>query len=278
MHFGEGEVLVLVATILVAALVLSATGGAWVGRWVAARSKPDPGGAGLLLGAATGLLGLLIGFTFAMSAERFETRRELVVSEANALSTTYLRDSLFPAPYGVHLDALLARYGEARLDFFAAGRDPARLAEVGRKTGVLQDQIWKETAAALKLPGSAPVATAVLVTTNEMFDLAATRQAARQAPVPQAILWLLALVAIGTAGLCGYSLRLGGGVQRIAASTLLVMIGASMALILDLDWPTHGLIIVPQQPMLSEVADLKAHELRRQEFTLPDLPASVGGQ
>jgi hypothetical protein len=34
------------------------------------------------------LLGLLIAFTFSMAAERFDTRRGLVIDEANALGTT----------------------------------------------------------------------------------------------------------------------------------------------------------------------------------------------
>jgi hypothetical protein len=269
--------LLVVTVIFIGALLLTAAIGARYAKWVAARSKPEPTGAGLLLGAATGLLGLLIGFTFAMSAERFETRRELVVSEANALSTTYLRDSLFPGPSGVRLDAMLARYGEARLAFAGAGRDPARLAEVARRTGVLQDEIWRETSAALRLPGSAPLAYGVLKTTNEMFDLAATRQAANFAPVPAAVFWLLAFSAIGSAGLCGYNMMLDGSRHLIATTTLLTMIGASIALMLDLDSPAHGLIIVPQQPMISEVADIKAHELRRQTFTLPDPDGSASG-
>ena len=232
--------------------------------------RPTPAGAGVLLGAASGLLGLLIGFTFAMSAERFETRRELVVSEANALSTTYLRDSLFPGPLGARLDALLTRYGETRLAFFDAGRDPGRLSAVAQRTGALQDEIWRQTSAALRLPQSAPLTVGVLKTTNEMFDLAATRQAASVAPVPAAIFWLLAFAALGSAGLCGYNLALGGAHHRIAAGTVLAMIGASIALLVDLDWPAHGLITVPQQPMISEVANLEAHELHRLAFTLPD--------
>lgn len=262
--------LLLLAAVLIAALLLTAAAGARHAAWVAARSKPDLAGTGLLLGAATGLLGLLIGFTFSMSIERFETRRDLVVAEANALSTTYLRDSLFPGQVGVRLDSLLAQYGEARLAFLGAGRDPARLAEVARRTGVLQDEIWRQTAIGLRLPGSGPLTIGVLNTTNEMFDLAATQHAARLAPVPAEVLWLLVLAALATASLCGYNLQLGGTRHLVASSILLAMVGMSIALIIDLDWPTRGLITVPQQPMISEVANLKAHELKRQAFTILD--------
>ena len=47
-------------------------------------------------GALLGLLGLLLGFTFAMAVSRYQARRDLVVKEANAIGTTFLRASLLP--------------------------------------------------------------------------------------------------------------------------------------------------------------------------------------
>jgi hypothetical protein len=110
-----------------------------------------------------------------------------------------------------------------------------------------------------------------------MFDLAASRQAARLAPVPGAVFWLLALVSIGTASLCGFNLALAGNRHLAASSAVFVMIAASIALIVDLDWPATGLVLVPQQPMISQVADLRAHESRRGAFTLPDATAPPAG-
>ncbi|MEO8812368.1 MAG: hypothetical protein ABI376_05590 [Caulobacteraceae bacterium] len=261
--------ILVVAIILIASLLVAAAGGARLGVRVMTRSKPDADGAGRLLAGATGLLALLIGFTFAMSAERFETRRALVVAEANALSTTYLRDGLLPAPFAGRLQDLVSRYGEARLAFFGARRHSERLLKVARRTGELQDEVWAQTAEALKAPQAGPFATSVLVTTNEMFDLAATRYAAQVAPVPAAILWLLALTAVGTAVLLGYTLMLGGNRHRLANAALLVIVGAAITLIVDLDTPTIGAIVVPQQPMVDEIADMKAHEARRVLVTRP---------
>ncbi|MGH8043660.1 MAG: hypothetical protein ACREOX_03540, partial [Stenotrophomonas sp.] len=45
-----------------------------------------------------GLLALLIGFTFSLALGRYDERRTLVVSEANALGTTWLRTDLLDAP------------------------------------------------------------------------------------------------------------------------------------------------------------------------------------
>src|SRR4051812_28371364 len=51
---------------------------------------------GGIQGTVLGMLGLLVGFTFAMAAGRFDTRRELVLKEANAVGTTWLRAGLLP--------------------------------------------------------------------------------------------------------------------------------------------------------------------------------------
>src|SRR5882672_11281158 len=64
-------------------------------RRFSAKRRPDGGetsdSIGHRLPAALALLGLLIAFTFSMAADRFATRRALVVSEGNAIGTTYLR-------------------------------------------------------------------------------------------------------------------------------------------------------------------------------------------
>lgn len=48
--------------------------------------------------AIFGLLGLLLGFAFAGATSRLEARRQLIVQEANAIGTAYLRLDLLPPP------------------------------------------------------------------------------------------------------------------------------------------------------------------------------------
>src|SRR5262245_9726116 len=46
-----------------------------------------------------GLLALLLGFTFALAIDRYETRRILVQQEANAINTAYTRAQLLDEPH-----------------------------------------------------------------------------------------------------------------------------------------------------------------------------------
>ena len=48
--------------------------------------------------AMLGLLGLLLGFTLAMAVSRWDERRDVIVDEANAIGTLWLRAGLLEAP------------------------------------------------------------------------------------------------------------------------------------------------------------------------------------
>src|SRR5437870_4214168 len=73
-----------------------------IGRRIGLRHKAKGlavGGAGhgAVEGAVFALMGLLIAFTFSGAADRFNTRRQLIVEETNAIGTAYLRLDLLPA-------------------------------------------------------------------------------------------------------------------------------------------------------------------------------------
>src|ERR1044072_8017353 len=59
--------------------------------------EPEAPSAGLM-GATLGLLAFMLAFTFGLAGTRFEARRQLVQSEANAISTAYLRTDMLPEP------------------------------------------------------------------------------------------------------------------------------------------------------------------------------------
>ena len=103
---------------------------------------------GGIQGAVLGLLGLLLGFTFAMAVERFDTRRGLIVKEANALGTTHLRASLLPDAHQAPVKDLLRRYVDVRLKYWPLVDDPAQFDEGRRLVGEIQAHLEHATEAA----------------------------------------------------------------------------------------------------------------------------------
>src|SRR3954447_15539779 len=78
-------------TILYPATFLLISGAAGFGTWIGRRSRvlrQRGGEIGTLTGAALGLLALLAVFSFSVALARYETRRSLVLEEANAIGST----------------------------------------------------------------------------------------------------------------------------------------------------------------------------------------------
>ncbi len=71
---------------------------------------------GSMVGATLGLLAFMLAFTFGLAASRFESRREVLQEEVNAIGTTYLRTSFLPDDQGPKVRALLREYVDLRLE------------------------------------------------------------------------------------------------------------------------------------------------------------------
>lgn len=79
-----------------------------------AGSNPEAGGESYVLSGAFGLLALLMAFAFSLAIGRYETRRLLVIEEANAIGTMSTRLALLEDRQRVPLAAELEHYAKTR--------------------------------------------------------------------------------------------------------------------------------------------------------------------
>ena len=94
-----------------------------VGLWWQARMPGEQEGpTDVLVGSLLALMAFLLAVTMSMAADRFDTRRGLVVAEANAIGTTYLQADYLPQPATDEMRALLREYLPLRI---AGGRPRA---------------------------------------------------------------------------------------------------------------------------------------------------------
>ncbi|MDB5986115.1 MAG: hypothetical protein JWR16_1168 [Nevskia sp.] len=247
--FDASETLTYCVTLLL--LVLAAELGFRLGRresrGIGEHTRSQ---AGAIQAAVLGLLALLLGFTFSLSSARFDARKQLVVQEANAIGTAALRAALLPQPYPRELAKLFPPYVQVRLGFLDAGTDQDQLKEVARRTQALQTQMWAlATAAAIADPHAVSTGLA-LQALNDMFDVTSKRSAALRNRVPESVLQLLFFVAFVSFALTGYSLGLSGARALKLVLMLAALVAAVIILIVDLDRPRRGLIVVSQQSML----------------------------
>src|ERR1700704_3952082 len=114
---------------------------------------------GLILAATLTLLGLIIGFSFAMATSRYDQRKNLEEAEANAIGTEYVRADLLPAADAVKVRALLRKYVWQRIGFYTA--DDAAVAQIDAETAQLQSALWSAVVAPAALQPTPVVALAV---------------------------------------------------------------------------------------------------------------------
>src|SRR5580704_5985866 len=100
----------------------------------------------LILGATLTLLGLMIGFTFAMAISRYDQRKDYEEREANAIGTEYVRLDLLSAASAAELRALLREYLDQRIVYYT-NRDSELLRQTRAKTSQLQSELWSEVTA-----------------------------------------------------------------------------------------------------------------------------------
>jgi len=167
-----------------------------IGRARRARGVPGFGeGSTAVQGSLFALLGLLVAFAISGGETRLDGRRKLIVEEANAIGTAYLRVDLTPAAAQPALRDDFRRYVDARLAFYAHFLDFERARADHRRADELQAQLWQRAVAASREAPDNRVALLLLPAVNAMIDVTTARDAALRTHVPLATFVLLIVLA-----------------------------------------------------------------------------------
>jgi hypothetical protein len=205
--------------------------------------------------AIFGLMGLMIAFTFSGAAQRYELRRQLVVDEANAIGTSYLRIDLLPAARQAALRHKYRQYLESRIAIYQPGMNTSHEAIANK----LQQEIWAGTVAALA--EAPPQATIIIVPAlNEMIDVTTRRSIAALTHTPKLIMAMLLTLGLVCSLLAGYVI--GSSHTRHAGFHWLAfafMMTITIYVIYDLDYPRYGAIQIDfaDRALTDLLADMK---------------------
>jgi hypothetical protein len=248
----------LIALTLIAAMILASLAGYALrrrhARKAATGGKDTDDQEGHVLAAVLGLLALLIGFTFALAVDRFESRRGLVLEEANAIGTAYLRTQLLEEPHRTRISRILVDYTDHRLEAsHATVEDAAR--ELARDHELVTE-LWTATAAAFPTIRSIDFSSAYLDSINTVIDLGEARIVSRQVRVPYAVYLVLFIYVIAAAGLHGFTLQ--GKRERYTTVFLFLLLTLCLMLIIDIDRPASGEINESQGAMEDLRASLQS--------------------
>ena len=221
-----------------------------VGRRIGERRlSRDPDGAragtGAVEGAIFGLVGLLIAFTFSGAASRFDDRRELIVQEANAIGTVYLRIDLLPEGTHENMRERFRRYLDARIEGYRKLPDVEAARVVLTQANAMQGEIWAAAIAAAHGEGASPDALKLLLPAlNDMFDITTTRTNATSIHPPMIIYGMLIILTLASALMAGYGMAGSKARPWLHIIGFALVMALAVYIILDIEYPRLGLIRV----------------------------------
>jgi hypothetical protein len=237
----------LLAVILLAVLLVAMEAGFGVGRRRAETLADNEKSQSMTLQAAVlGFLALLLGFSFSVSFSRFDTRRRLVIQEANAIETTYLRAGILPEAQRERVRQLLRAYSLSRTP------DPNQVAveRAIARSEQLQDELWQE-AEQFGLSDADPGRKTLFTNSlNQMIDLHAERVAAYLFRAPPSAMLLLGGGGVLAVMVMGYASGVNRRHQTLGLLVMVVLIVSVTTIIMDLENSGKGLIQPSRQPML----------------------------
>ncbi len=180
----------IAAVFVVFAIVMMACyeAGFRLGRWWQDRTPGEQEGpTGMLVGSILALLAFLLAVTMGMASDRFDSRRAIVLDEANAIGTTYLRAGYLPEPASSEIRELLRAYVPLRIGVTDAIDVQA---DIDASTAI-QARLWAIAEEVARTTDQGDLVALFIESLNEMIDLHETRITARNARVPETVVLLL---------------------------------------------------------------------------------------
>lgn len=246
------ELLIVVG--LIGGVMITHEAGFWLGSRLRSTDEPFDRQVALVRGSTAALVAFLIGFAFSGAASRFIDRIDIIVNEANALGTAYLRADLIADPQRSELKAALREYTGDRVQLLSGERRD-QIEPLLAKVGALHERMWRAAIAGTE--GNAPLAGVVLPPVNEVIDLHATHltMARRHLPLPIMAV-LLGTAAVGI-GLIGFGNGRVGRRFTLLDSVYGVVLAVALWMTIDLDYPGLGIIRVTNLPVVEALAAMK---------------------
>lgn len=240
---------VLIAAILFFGMLLLLELGYRIGRSLQVHASGSKSQINAVQASVLGVLALLLGFTFSLALQRYDSRSEAVVDEANAIGTTYLRAQLLPTSLRWDTLALLRAYVDLRVESSSLNLVDATRETLAQQSEQLRQQLWARAQQAAEQDAS-PVRSGLFIQSlNDLIDAYGRRDAALSRHVPEVVLIVLFATFLMAGGILGYASGVDGHRPTVPSYLMVLVIVLLVFIIIDLDRPRRGLIAVNQKSL-----------------------------
>jgi hypothetical protein len=192
-----------------------------------------------------GLLALILGFSFSMAVSRYDVRRVIAVSEANAIGTAYIRSSFIHFDEPEQVKSLFKRYADLRIEIYKSKNSDKVIAELSN----IQEELLSKFRKVTK-KDRGELESAYLVSLNEMFDVANARNFALFKMLPPSFYLLIIIIGAVAIGLINFDRGFDQDKSHWRATLFIVLFVVVFTFIFDLDHYRGGLIRLGQDAIL----------------------------
>ena len=233
---------VIICVVVFAGMVIFFIFGRFINRFFPKDDDESKSGISALAASLFGLFGFILAFTFGISGHRYETTRDIFISECDYISTAILRSDLYSDSVRQAFRKDFRNYLEARISLYSNVADMALVNQSKSDGRDAKMRLWRRATDQSKLPNMLIPSNNMVSALNNMFDIANRRDVYLKTTIPDPIiymLFILALVSSFTAGFTRPVLRRKDWIVVICYaffSTLIIYIT------LDLGRPLRGLI------------------------------------
>jgi hypothetical protein len=223
------------------------------GRKLAVDPDHDPGSK--VVDAALAVFGLLLAFTFAMTLERHEHRRLMLVEQANTIGDFFTCATIIAPPERTELQATIRRYAEHELEALRDYLSDTDRRQRIQESNLMHNQMTELTSRAVER--GTPIALSLTNALNAVTSAHASRTADYEERLPWPVQMMLLAAACGSTFLLGR--QQGLAAKKCIAGTIsfILLVSLVIFVIKDLSQPRRGWIKVNTEPMVRLVESIK---------------------
>jgi hypothetical protein len=196
-----------------------------------------------MTGAHLGLLAFVLAFSFNMAAGHFDARKQVILNEANAIETAYLRTILVGGVHAQQLRVLLIKYAELR----GNTSNEANVGETIKLSEALFDEMWQQAAGLAAGDKITSMHSLLIQSLNSIYDIHQERlYAGVRNRIPTTIWIALYVVLVLSMTGMGFNSGIKGSRTPLPSAALALSFSMIFFLIADLDRPKAGLLLSDQ--------------------------------
>ena len=235
----------VVFLVTVVAVLIAAEIGFRIGMWLQRRdpSSEKTPMAGAVVGGMLGLMAFLLAFTIGIVINQQNGRKEMVVTEANAVGTAYLRAGFLGEPDRTSTRDLLREYVELRL---AVAEDLGLFDSGLKRSEEIHSELWSIVEDNVNQGKESATMALFVDSINEVIDVHTLRLTAFELRLPRLLGIVLYAATFLSFLLVGVSHSADGKRDPLAMLLFALAFVAVLMIVVDLDRPQQGLLTVSQ--------------------------------